>query len=139
MRNVSTLVGGAAAAIALAAALSCGGSSSTGPSSGGCTPSANPNTLVVMNNAICPQAITVNRGTQLTITNQDSQTHEMTSDPHPEHTDCVELNQIGFLNPGQSRASGNLNTAKRCGMHDHGNPNSAALKATITIQGALVP
>ena len=134
MRNVTSLAGGAAAAIALAAALSCGGSSSTGPTPGTCTPSANPNTLVVMNNAICPQAITVARGSQLTISNQDSQTHDMTSDPHPEHTDCPELNTIGFLNPGQSRASNNLNTARRCGMHDHSNPNSNALKATITIQ-----
>src|SRR5258705_4583306 len=134
MRNVSSLVGGAVAAVALATALSCGGSSSTGPSPGGCTPSANPNTLVVMNSTICPQAITVTRGTQLTISNQDSQAHEMTSDPHPEHTDCPELNQIGFVNPGQSRSSGNLNTARRCGMHDHSNPNNAALKATVTIQ-----
>jgi hypothetical protein len=133
MRNVSRLVGGAAAAFVLAAALSCGGSSSTGPS-GTCTPSANPATLVVMNNAICPQAITITRGTQLTISNQDSQSHDMTSDPHPEHTDCPELNAIGFLNPGQTRASNNLNTARRCGMHDHSNPNSTALRATITIQ-----
>jgi hypothetical protein len=133
MRNVSSLIGGAAAAIALAAALSCGGSSSTGPS-GTCTPSTNPNTLVVMNGAICPQAITVARGSQLTITNQDSQTHDMSSDPHPEHTDCPELNQIGTLNTGQTRSSGNLNTARRCGMHDHINPDRASLKATITIQ-----
>jgi hypothetical protein len=135
MRNVTTLVGGAAAAIILAAALSCGGdsSSSTGPS-GTCTPSTNPQTLVVMNNQICPAAITVARGTQLTINNQDSTSHDMTSDPHPEHTDCPELNAIGFLNPGQTRSSNNLNTARRCGMHDHSNPNSAALKATITIQ-----
>jgi hypothetical protein len=133
MRNVSSLIGGAAAAIALAAALSCGGSSSTGPS-GTCTPSTNPNTLVVMNGAICPQAITVARGSQLTITNQDSQTHDMSSDPHPEHTDCPELNQIGTLNTGQTRSSGNLNTARRCGMHDHINPDRASLRATITIQ-----
>jgi len=133
MRNVSSLVGGAAAALALAAAFSCGGSSSTGPS-GTCTPSTNPNTLVVMNNAVCPSAITVARGGQVTIINQDSTSHDMTSDPHPEHTDCPELNAIGFLNPGQTRSSNNLNTARRCGMHDHINPNSTALRATITIQ-----
>ena len=133
MRNVSSLVGGAAAALALAAAFSCGGSSSTGPS-GTCTPSTNPNTLVVMNNAVCPSAITVARGGQLTVINSDSTSHDMTSDPHPEHTDCPELNAIGFLNPGQTHSSNNLNTARRCGMHDHINPNSTALRATITIQ-----
>ena len=135
MRNPSTFVRATAAAIALAAALSCGGNSSSSPSPPGtCTPSANPNTLVLMNNAICPQTLTVSRGSQLTIANQDSNTHEMASDPHPEHTDCPEINQIGFLSPGQTRSSNNLNTARRCGIHDHNNSNSAALKATITIQ-----
>ena len=58
----------------------------------------------------------------------------MDSDPHPEHTDCPELNQIGFLNPGQSRQSGNLNIARQCGMHDHQSPDTKSLWATITIQ-----
>src|SRR6185503_8967212 len=100
MRNLSTLVGGTAAALTLAAAISCGGddsNNSTGPS-GSCTPSTNPATLVIQNNAICPQSITIARGGQLTIINQDSRSHDMTSDPHPSHTDCPELNQIGFLN-----------------------------------------
>lgn len=136
MRSVRTLVAGAAGAAAIAAVLSCGGSSSstsTGPT-GSCTPSSSPNTLVIQNNTICPQALTVSRGTQLTILNSDSRTHEMDSDPHPEHTDCPELNQIGFLNSGQSRQSGNLNTARKCGLHDHNSPDTAGLKATITIQ-----
>jgi hypothetical protein len=136
MRRISSLLGGTAAALTLAAALSCGGSdsgSSTGPS-GSCTPSTSPGTLVIMNNSICPQAITVTRGGQLTIVNQDSRSHDMNSDPHPAHTDCPELNQIGFLNTNQQRTSGNLNTARTCGMHDHGDPDRASLKATITIQ-----
>jgi hypothetical protein len=136
MRNLSTFVGGTAAALTLAAAISCGGddsSNSTGPS-GSCTPSTNPATLVIQNNAICPQAITIARGGQLTIINQDSRSHDMTSDPHPSHTDCPELNQIGFLNSNQQRQSGNLTTARNCGMHDHSDPERASLKATITIQ-----
>jgi plastocyanin len=123
--------------IAVATAISCGGSSSSSSSpspSGACTPSTSPNTLVIQNNTICPSALTVSRGTQITILNSDSRTHDMASDPHPEHTDCPELNQTGFLNPGQSRQSGNLNTARRCGLHDHSSPDTAALKATITIQ-----
>ena len=134
MQNVSSLVGGAAAALALAAALSCGGSSSssTGPS-GTCTPSTTANTLVIMNNTICPSSITVARGSQLRISNQDAIVHEMYSDPHPAHTDCPELNDIGHLERGQTRPSGNLNTVRICKMHDH-NDLSDALKATITIQ-----
>jgi hypothetical protein len=126
---------GLVAAAIVALVIGCGGSStpSTSPS-GGCTPSSNANTLVIMNGTICPQTITVARGSQLTIQNLDPSVHDMNSDPHPEHTDCPELNQIGNLQTNQSRISGNLNTARRCGMHDHINPDRASLKATITIQ-----
>jgi hypothetical protein len=137
MKTLKMWAGATALAGGLALLAGCGGSSSssgTTAPSGGCTPSANPNTLVIQNNTICPQALTVSRGTQITILNSDSRTHEMDSDPHPEHTDCPELNQIGFLNPGQSRQSGNLNTARRCGLHDHASPDTAGLKAVITIQ-----
>lgn len=125
--------------VAIALSVSCGGSSNspsggTTSPSGGCTPSASPTTFVIQNNTICPATMTVSRGTQVTILNSDSRTHEMTSDPHPEHTDCPPLNDIGFLNPGQSRQSGNLLVARKCGLHDHGSPDTASLKATITIQ-----
>src|SRR4051812_325201 len=134
MRN-RFLAGGTLGCL-LAFVMACGGGSSsptTGPG-GGCTPSTSPNTLTIQNNTICPQALTVARGTQVTVVNSDSRTHEMDSDPHPEHTECPELNQVGFLNPGQTRQSGNLNTARRCGMHDHTSADTASLKATITIQ-----
>jgi plastocyanin len=133
MRHVRTVMGGLMAAVAAAAALSCSSSPSMGPS-GSCTQSSSSTTFVIMNNTVCPQSLTVARGAQVAFSNQDSVVHEMDSDPHPEHTDCVEINQVDFLNPGQSRQTGNLNTAKRCGFHDHGNPDRAALKGTITIQ-----
>jgi plastocyanin len=125
-----------AVAAMVAGAIACGGSSSSGSTSpsGACTPSSSANTLVVQNNTICPSTLTVSRGTQITILNSDSRVHDMNSDPHPEHTECPELNQIGFLNPGQSRQSGNLNLARGCGLHDHSAPDIAALKASITIQ-----
>src|SRR5467141_1871999 len=112
----------------MAAAVSCGGSSSSTAPSGSCTPSSNANTIVIQNNQVCPQALTVARGSQVTMINNDSRVHDMDSDPHPEHTDCPELNQVGHLEPAQSRTSGNLNIARRCGLHDHGNPDNASLK-----------
>ena len=132
MRNELTLAAGSAAAVVMTAALACGGASSTSA-----TPAPTPvttNTITITNNVASPQSITVTRGSQVTILNSDSRAHQMESDPHPEHTDCPELNQIGFLNPGQSKPSGNLNTARRCGMHDHNSPDTAGLKVTITIQ-----
>ena len=137
MQRLGTRAGGIILAAGIAIVAACGGSSSSpssNPTPGACTPSANANTLVIQNNTICPSALTVTRGTQITILNSDSRTHEMDSDPHPEHTDCPELNQIGFLSTGQSRQSGNLNIARKCGMHDHSSPDTASLKATITIQ-----
>jgi plastocyanin len=114
----------------------CGGSSSNmGPSTGGtCTASSTSTTITIANNAVCPQNITVPRGTQVTFVNNDPRNHQMNSDPHPEHTDCTELNQVGFLATGQSRQTGNLNIARRCGFHDHDDFNNAALKGSITIQ-----
>ena len=130
----------AAAVLASAIAVStvgCGGGSSnnTGPSTGGtCTASSTSTTITIANNAVCPQNITVPRGTQVTFVNNDPRNHTMNSDPHPEHTDCPELNQVGFLAPGQSRQTGNLNIARRCGFHDHEDFNTAALNGSITIQ-----
>ena len=49
----------------------------------------------------------------------------MESDPHPEHTDCEEIN-LGVLTTGQSRETRNLVTAKTCGFHDHDNPPANA-------------
>ena len=131
MRHLNMLAAGVASAAVVALAISCGStsSSSTAPSPGPAS-----NTITISNNAVSPQNITVTRGTQVTFINSDSRVHDMDSDPHPEHTDCVELNQVGFLNPGQSRQSGNLNTARRCGFHDHGNPDNKALQGTVTIQ-----
>ena len=135
MHLLKRLLAGSAAAAAFALVAACGGSNSSpsGPT-GSCTPSSNPNTIVIQNNQVCPQTLTVARGSQVTMINNDSRVHEMDSDPHPEHTQCPELNQIDFLNPGQSRSSGNLNTARTCGMHDHSDPDRSSLKATITIQ-----
>jgi hypothetical protein len=58
----------------------------------------------------------------------------MTSDPHPEHTDCPEINQVGFLSAGQSRETGNLVTVRTCGFHDHDDPGAIGLQGSIVIK-----
>jgi plastocyanin len=125
----------ALAAAGLAALAACSKSSnSTGPSTSTCTAGPTSTTITIANNAVCPQNITVPRGTQVTFVNQDSVAHEMFSDPHPEHTDCPEINSVGHLEPNQSHQTGNLNTARTCGFHDHQRPDTAGLKGRITIQ-----
>ena len=91
-------------------------------------------TITIANNAVSPPNIIVPRGSQVTFINNDNRSHDMESDPHPEHTDCPELAQVGFLNPGQSHQSGNLNIARICGFHDHNAADVAGLWGSITIQ-----
>lgn len=73
-------------------------------------------------------------GTRVTFVNNDTRVHEMDSNPHPEHTDCPEINQIDLITPGQTKLTGNLNTPRTCGFHDHLNPNTTNLMGSIVIQ-----
>jgi plastocyanin len=81
-----------------------------------------------------PRNVSVALGSRVLFVNNDSHSHNMTSDPHPEHTDCPDLNQVGFLSPGQSRETGNLVVARTCGFHDHDNPDNQTLHGQIVIQ-----
>ena len=90
---------------------------------------------VTTNSTVNPKNIIVARGSQVTFINNDNQAHNMTSDPHPDHTDCPEINQVGFLSGGQSRQTGNMVTNRTvCGFHDHDLPDVAGLQGSITIQ-----
>jgi plastocyanin len=131
-RGLTALVLSISAA-ALAAACS---SSNMSPSTTGgtCTASSTSTTITISNNAVCPQNITVPRGTQVTFVNNDTKTHEMNSDPHPTHEDCPEINAVGNLVAGQSRQTSNLVTPKKCGFHDHIDFLNNGLKGSITIQ-----
>ena len=66
--------------------------------------------------------------------NNDGVEHQMFSNPHPEHTDCPEINQVGALQPGQQRETGNLNSVRSCGFHDHLHDSIRALQGTIVIR-----
>jgi plastocyanin len=142
-------VAAATALVAALAAIGCGGGG-TGPSDtgsgggsggggtggggtggGGATTSA---TITIgANNAVSPQSVTIIQGGRVTFVNNDSRPHDMASDPHPSHEDCPPMEQVGFLSPGQSRTSGNFNTVRTCGFHDHNQPSVAGLIGTITI------
>ena len=128
----------AAGALAFVTA-ACGGTGSGGgtspspmpPTGGG---GANTPTITIANNAVTPKNINVTRGSRVMFVNNDNQAHDMESDPHPIHTDCPEINQVGFLSAGQSRQTGTLNTARTCGYHDHNRDMVESLQGTITIQ-----
>jgi len=76
-----------------------------------------------------PSTITMKVGSTLTIKNTDSAPHQPSSDPHPQHTDCPELNAGKPLAQGASYDVVET-TPKTCGMHDHLNPS---VKATVIV------
>jgi len=129
----SRLWGRAALWVLAVASLSCGGSD--GSSNPPTNPTTNPYTVTISGSGIVgPKELTVPPGSRVLFVNSHSRRHDMTSDPHPDHLDCPELNQVGVLNAGQSRESGNLVTVRTCGFHDHDDPNNVNLRGTITIR-----
>jgi hypothetical protein len=109
----------------------CGGGSGS-PSS----PSTdNPNQLVISSaGVLTPAQITISAGARVLVINNHSRSHQIVSDPHPEHTDCPEINQVGLLAPGARRETGNFISARTCGLHDHDDPDNASLKGRIIIR-----
>jgi plastocyanin len=97
---------------------SCGGDHSTPATP---TNPSNPYTFTLTSSGLSPKELTVPVGTRVLFVNRDSRRHDMASDPHPEHTDCNEVN-LGALAAGESRETLNLVMAKTCGFHDHDNP-----------------
>lgn len=133
-RPLARATGSAAWLLAAMLTSTCGGGSSpSSPSTGG---GGGGNTLVftVTSSGVSPRTMTVPNGSRVVFVNNDSRPHDMTSNPHPTHEDCPELNQVGFLNPGQQRESGNLVQRGTCGFHDHDNPGTLTLQGSVTIQ-----
>jgi plastocyanin len=110
----------------------CGGGSPAAPSSpGGGDASI---TITMTATGVSPKQLTVPQGTRVRFVNNDPRTHQMNSDPHPEHTDCPEINNVGFIAFGQTRETGNLNIVRTCGYHDHDNPEDTRFRGQILIR-----
>jgi plastocyanin len=116
----------------------CGGGASPTATTPSPSPAPAPSpagaTITIANNAVSPASVTVSRGSRVTFVNNDTRVHDMESNPHPVHTDCPEINQVGLISPGQSRQTGALNTVRTCGYHDHDQDTVTSLQGTITIQ-----
>jgi hypothetical protein len=126
----------AGVALALGAlAVACGGGNDS-PTAPTPPPTGNPApptlTLTITANGLSAGGEVAVGGT-VTIVNNGTSAHEMSSDPHPVHTDCPGLN-IGSLQPGQQRTSQPLTSSRTCGMHDHINPGTASLTRSIVIR-----
>ena len=122
----------AGAIFALGGLISCGGSSS--PTQPSLDPAVETNPITITSSGVSPNNILINAGTRVTFINNDSRSHNMASDPHPDHTDCPAINEVGLLTSGQTRSTGVLSTVRSCGFHDHDNPNASSLRGQITIR-----
>lgn len=131
IRRLPTLLILSALVTCLASACGGGSDSPAAPS----PPPENPNRITISaTGAVSPSELVVAPGTRVLFINNHTQEHHMASDPHPDHTDCPEINQAGLLTAGQSRETGNLVTVRTCGFHDHMNPGNAALRGRIVIR-----
>lgn len=108
----------------------CGGGSSsptspnpspTSPNPSPTPPNPSPTPVTITSSGVSPKQLTVPLGTRVQFVNNDTTNpfHTMDSNPHPEHTDCPEINQVDFILPGQTKETGNFNTVRTCGYHDH--------------------
>jgi hypothetical protein len=96
------------------------------------TPVVSTTTITITAAGVSPKDIQVALGARVLFINNDTRSHEIGSDPHPDHTDCPYINQVGFLQPGERRETGNSVVARICGFHDHNNPDVQNLRGTIT-------
>ena len=83
---------------------------------------------------LSPATVTINSGESVRFVNSHNRTHQMASDPHPNHTDCPAINALPTLDPGQSGQTNALTTSRTCGVHDHLNDTDAKLKGSIVVR-----
>jgi len=112
--------------------VACGGGESPNPTTP--SPPSAARITISATGTVTPNEIVIAPGTRLLFVNDHGQPHHMASDPHPDHTDCPEINQVGHLVPGASRETGNMVTVRTCGFHDHINPNNGGLRGRIIIR-----
>ena len=116
----------------------CGGDSSpTGPSDGGGGGGGGTrvetDTITITSTGVSPRDIIVNSGTTVKFVNNDSASHEPSSNPHPAHTDCPALN-VGIVSAGATGTSAPMPSGRTCGFHDHLNPTTGSLQGSVQVR-----
>ena len=130
-----SIVRGLAAFTILSVGTACGGggNSPTTPAPGGGTATSGA-TITIANGRVSPAEVTINTGQTVTFVNNDGRTRNVSSDPHPSHTDCSAINAVGNLPNGQSRQTSALTAARTCGFHDHDDPGNASVRGQIIVR-----
>ena len=90
--------------------------------------------ITITSAGVSPSTLTMAPGSRVRFVNSDTVPHEMTSDPHPSHTQCPAINQVGLLLAGQSRETAVFSTVQTCGYHDHRDADEPKWSGTIQIR-----
>ena len=139
------ILAGAASGAAMIVMAACGGSSPTSPGGGGggSTPvvrstgsvgTVGATITIGANGAVSPTQVTVAVGQSVTFTNNSAGPHDMESDPHPVHSNCPSIANVGLLQAGQSKMTFGFANTGTCGYHDHNDSNNSNLQGRIVVQ-----
>ncbi len=127
----------------LVAMTACGGNSPTSPGGGGSSVvvrstgsvgTVGATITIGTNSAVSPSQATIAAGQSVTFINSDTRSHDIESNPHPVHSDCPAITNVGLLQPGQSKTTFGFANSGTCGFHDHNNPENSALQGRIMVQ-----
>jgi hypothetical protein len=66
--------------------------------------------------------------------NVDRSPHEILSDSFHLHSDCPEINRVGFIVPGQSRQTDPFDTTRACGFHDHAHEGDPVFHGVVYVE-----
>lgn len=113
----------------VAAACGGGGGSPTSPSDGG----GGIVTITLTASGATPKQVFVELNQRVRFVNNDSRAREIMSGPHPTHTGCPPINEVGVLSPGQTRDSGVLSRAGTCTFHDNRADTDANFQGQILV------
>jgi plastocyanin len=122
--------------------LACGSSSPSSPSAAvtvisrdGGTGGQSGATVTITSAGVNPSSVSIAVGQSVTFVNNDSRSHEIASNPHPQHGSCPSIEAgLGTLVPGATRTTHAFANAGSCGYHDHLDDANRALHGTINIQ-----
>lgn len=136
--GIRLLAANTIAAAALVALVACGGGGGggtpTNPGTGTGSPGPSGATITIANGRVTPSTVTITVGQSVTFVNNDGRTRNVTSNPHPNHTDCPSINAVNNIGNGQTKLTNSLPTARSCGFHDHDDPENVNLQGTIVVQ-----
>ena len=101
----------------------------------GGTTGASGATITITGAGVSSKAVVVAVGQTVTFINNDNRSHEMASDPHPQHGSCPSMEAgLGTIAAGQTKVTHAFANAGTCGYHDHLDDSNNALKGAITVQ-----